>query len=177
MIMTLSEQCVHLLEGWTWCIPNTGIMLYITVFGYFFVTQMDTSWQTNPKSWFYHSSPPLHSWSWLSVSNVCTCLMVRHVRTPNTCICYILQYSITFSWLKWTPVDKLTQNLGFRIPFHLYIHDQDWQWTGYTPTWGSDMHCKNMRVALTNLGYLSYNQVIWCAMGYHYKYMGPLEAT
>ena len=105
------------------------------------------------------------------------CLMVRHVRTPNTCICYILQYSITFSWLKWTPVDKLTQNLGFRIPFHLYIHDQDWQWTGYTPTGGSDMHCKNMRVALTNLGYLSYNQVIWCAMGYHYKYMGPLEAT
>ena len=39
--------------------------------------------------------------------------------------CYILRFSVTFIAVKWMPVDKLTQNLGFNIPFNLYIHDLD----------------------------------------------------
>ena len=49
---------------------------------------------------------------------------------PIQAFCYILQYSVSFFWIKWTPVDKLTQNLGFNIPFHLYIHDHDSEWAG-----------------------------------------------
>ena len=42
-------------------------------------------------------------------------------------LCYILVlvFGYLFFWLKWIPVDKLTQNLGLTIPFHLYIHDRD----------------------------------------------------
>ena len=32
---------------------------------------------------------------------------------PIQAFCYILRYSVTFFGVKWTPVDKLTQNLGF----------------------------------------------------------------
>ena len=44
---------------------------------------------------------------------------------PIQAFCYILRFSLTFIGVKWTPVDKLTQNLGFSIPFHLYIHDHE----------------------------------------------------
>ena len=57
--------------------------------------------------------------SWPKVSRVHTYLRVWHVCTPNTGILlYIWQYSFTFFGLKWTPVDKLTQNLGFNIHFN-----------------------------------------------------------
>ena len=44
---------------------------------------------------------------------------------PTQAFCYILLCSDNCFWLKWIPVDKVTQNLGFSIPFHLYIHDHD----------------------------------------------------
>ena len=31
--------------------------------------------------------------------------------TPIQAFCYILRFYVTFIWVKWTPVDKLTQNL------------------------------------------------------------------
>ena len=36
---------------------------------------------------------------------------------PIQAFCYVLRFSVTFIRVKWTPVDKLTQNLGFSIPF------------------------------------------------------------
>ena len=38
---------------------------------------------------------------------------------------YIWWFSVTFFWLKWIPINQLTQNLSFNIRFHLYIHDHD----------------------------------------------------
>ena len=35
---------------------------------------------------------------------------------PIQAFCYILRFSLTFIGVKWTPVDKLTQNHGFNIP-------------------------------------------------------------
>ena len=37
-----------------------------------------------------------------------------------------------FIWLKWIPIYEITQNLGFSIPFHLYIHDQHSRQAGCT---------------------------------------------
>ena len=31
---------------------------------------------------------------------------------------------VTFIWIRQTPIHGLTQNLGFGILFHLYIHDE-----------------------------------------------------
>ena len=38
---------------------------------------------------------------------------------------YILWYSVTFIWLSRIPFHQMTSNLGFSIPFHLYIHNHD----------------------------------------------------
>ena len=38
--------------------------------------------------------------------------------------CYISWYLVTFIWIRQTPIHGLTQNLGFGILFHLYIHDE-----------------------------------------------------
>ena len=78
---------------------------------------------------------------------------------PIQAFCYVLWFSVTFSRVKWTPVDKLTQNLGVSIPFHLYIHDHEQQLAGCTPTWGSDMYalpiqafCYILRFSVTFIG-------------------------
>ena len=36
----------------------------------------------------------------------------RHTYPPIQAFCYILRFSVTFFGVKWTPVDKLTLNLG-----------------------------------------------------------------
>ena len=49
---------------------------------------------------------------------------------------YILWYSVTFIWLRWIPIHQITSNLGFSIPFHLYIHDCDLEEASVTLTCG-----------------------------------------
>ena len=46
---------------------------------------------------------------------------------PIQAFFYMVRFSVTFIGVKWTPLDKPTQNLGFPIPFHLYILDHESQ--------------------------------------------------
>ena len=48
---------------------------------------------------------------------------------------YIWWFSVTFFWLKWIPINQLTQNLSFNVRFHLYIHDHDFGQTFGTFTY------------------------------------------
>ena len=52
---------------------------------------------------------------------------------------YILWYSVTFIWFRWIPIHQITSNLGFSIPFHLYIHDHDLEQASGTLTCGAFM--------------------------------------
>ena len=85
----------------------------------------------------FHLSIHDQDWKWAG----CTPTWGPDMYVPQIqAFCYVWQYSVTFFGLKWTPVDKLTQNLGFNIHFHNYIHDHDQKWAGWTPTSGSDMY-------------------------------------
>ena len=53
---------------------------------------------------------------------------------------YILWYSVIFIWLRRMPIYKITSNLGFSIPFHLYIHDCDLEQASGTPTCWASMY-------------------------------------
>ena len=48
-----------------------------------------------------------------------------HVCTQDIGSVYVLWYSVTFIWPKRILIHQITSNLGFSIPFHLYIHDHD----------------------------------------------------
>ena len=53
---------------------------------------------------------------------------------------YILWYSVTFIWLRRIPIHQITSNLGFIIPFILYIHDHDLEEASSTLTCGAFMY-------------------------------------
>ena len=53
---------------------------------------------------------------------------------------YILLYSVTFIWLRRILNYQLTQNLGFSMPFHLCIYDQDLEEAFGTLTFGASMY-------------------------------------
>ena len=53
---------------------------------------------------------------------------------------YILWYSVTFIWLRRIPIHQITSNLGFSIPFHLYIHNHDLEKASGTLTCGALMY-------------------------------------
>ena len=44
---------------------------------------------------------------------------------PIQAFFYTLRFLVTFFGIKWTPVEKPTQNLGFSSPFDLHIHDHE----------------------------------------------------
>ena len=53
---------------------------------------------------------------------------------------YISWYLVTFLWLKLIRNNKLTQNLGFSIPFHLYVHAHDFEQAFRTHIRGVNMY-------------------------------------
>ena len=79
-------------SNWAGCTPTWGADTYVPpiqafcyilqlVFSYLVLAQMDASWQTNTKSWFYHSFLPVHSWSWLWTNCWYIYLCTEHVCT------------------------------------------------------------------------------------------------
>ena len=67
----------------------------------------------------------------------CGAFMYVPLIWPNE---YILWYSVTFIWLRWIPIHQITSNLGFSIPFHLYIHNHDLEEASGTLTCGAFMY-------------------------------------
>ena len=127
--------------GWDTCVPPIGAICYILRYSVTFfwlkwtpVDKLTPNLGFNiPFDLYNHD----HDWQWAW----CTPTWGSDMYVPQIqAICYVWRNSVTFFGLKWTPVDKVTQNLGFNIPFHLYIHDHHWKWAGCTPTWGSDMY-------------------------------------
>ena len=97
-------------------------ILHCMVFSYLFLAQTDTNAQTqnlcfNISFHLYIHDQDLEQ---AIVINL-TCGVNMYVPLIFS-YCYILWFSVTFSWLNWIPIH---QNLWFNIPFHLYIHDQD----------------------------------------------------
>ena len=93
-----------------------------------------------------------HDLKWAGLECTPTCGSDMYV-PPIQAFCYTLQYSVTLLvWLKRTPVNKLTQNIGFSIPFHLHIHDHDLKWAGCTPTCGLDMYVPPIQAFATYYG-------------------------
>ena len=154
---------------WAGCTPTWGSDMYappIQAFWYilrFSLTFIGVKWTSVDKltqnlgfSIPFHLY--IHDHEWQSAG--CTPTWGSDMYAPPIqAFCYVLRFSLTFIGVKWTPVDKLTQNLGFSIPFHLYIHDHERQWAGCTPTWGSDMYappiqtfCYVLRFLLTFIG-------------------------
>ena len=75
----------------------------------------------------------------LEASGTLTCGAFMYV-PPIWSNGYILWYSVTFIWLRWIPIHQITSNLGFSIPFNLYIHDHDLEEASGTLTCGVFMY-------------------------------------
>ena len=75
----------------------------------------------------------------LEASGTLTCwaFMYLPLIWPNG---YILWYSVTFIWLRRIPIHQMISNLGFSIPFHLYIHKYDLEQASGTLTCGAFMY-------------------------------------
>ena len=119
--------------------PYTGIFLHITVFGYLFLAQMDTSWQTENLGFSNLFHLYIHDHEQEHVSGTLTCGMFMYV-PPKCQSVYVLCYSVTFIRLKQMAIHQITSNLGFSIPFHLYIHDHDLEQASVTLTCGVLMY-------------------------------------
>ena len=112
MIMTQSQQGVHVLEGWTHKSPlHRNFATYYCVRLPFFGSN---GYQLTNTMIMTQSQEGVH----LLDGRIHTYPLHRHFDTYYT-------VRLLFFWLKWIPVDTLTQNLGFSIPFNLYIHDHD----------------------------------------------------
>ena len=125
MIMTQSQQGVHVLEGWTHKSPlHRNFATYYCVRLPFFGSNgyqltntkilVLASLSTSTFMIMTQSQEGVH----LLDGRIHTSPLHRHFDTYYT-------VRLLFFWLKWIPVDTLTQNLGFSIPFNLYIHDHD----------------------------------------------------
>ena len=125
MIMTQSQQGVHVLEGWTHKSPlHRNFAAYYCVRLPFFGSNgyqltntkilVVASLSTSTFMIMTQSQEGVH----LLDGRIHTSPLHRHFDTYYT-------VRLLFFWLKWIPVDTLTQNLGFSIPFNLYIHDHD----------------------------------------------------
>ena len=59
---------------------------------------------------------------------------------------------VMFFGLKWIPIHQLTQNFGFNIPFHPYIHDQDLEQAFDILLFGENMYVSPI---------LAYGCILW----------------
>ena len=89
----------------------------VTFFGW------NTSQSTNCKSMFQHSFPPLLSWSHLIRTNRYSYRWGDHMYPWYRQTATFHVFPLSLFGCKWIPVQQLTPNLCFNIPFHLCIHD------------------------------------------------------
>ena len=88
-----------------------------------FLAETHLNPSTNCKSMFQHSFPPLLSWSHLIRTNRYSYRWGDHMYPWYRQTATFHVFPLSLFGCKWIPVQQLTPNLCFNIPFHLCIHD------------------------------------------------------